>query len=559
MARMSKRKRLLLRVVLGIAVAACLSVVYVQLDSRFGKLNIGGGLTRSQAIALAEVAKTRPLELVTAQPRSFDSRAIVLLPPLYRLPGATRTGWASTGFAIGDGTLIATAFHCVEICHQMARNGVLARPLVISPYYGDVFEAEIVAVDRDADLAILRAPWASHPAFALANDAEFMEAKELAAVGRPASRMGRLPALETIPVLKLDPASKSDTYVVGAVRHAGPGWSGAPMVLPGSGKVAGILTTHHLRNIEDQILFKDLSGCGAPVIRSLLENEGLTEGEEPTENAGPSLPDAELAFSAIMDSLKAMRKADLEQATERAAELVRLRPRSHVSKILYAWFAELWRAQLARKGEEREFPAEEAFRQAVELAPRSAMARAFLGQFLHHEKRYDEALEHLRAAEELDPDLAFASIIQMQVFRETSPAKAEREGRRFVEERPECAELWLELALSLRDQEKHAEAAETAHKALDLGLSSCRRASSACMVAYRGHPDEAEKHIRLIAEEHDCEICWFSLAKFLADHWPNRAQEALEALEKAEAHINPGSGLPEPFQALRQKLEAPAN
>ena len=224
---MSKRKRLLFGVVLGIAIAACLSVLYSQLHSRLSKLNIGGGLTRSQATALAEVAKTRPLELVTAQPRSFDPRAIVLLPPLHRLPGVTRTGWASTGFAIGDGTLIATAFHCVETCHQRARNGVLANPLVISPYYGDVREAKIVAVDLDADLAILRAPWASHPAFALANDAEFMEAKELAAVGRPTSRMGRLPALETIPVLKLDPASKSDTYVVGAVRHAGPGWSGS--------------------------------------------------------------------------------------------------------------------------------------------------------------------------------------------------------------------------------------------------------------------------------------------------------------------------------------------
>jgi len=37
----------------------------------------------------------------------------------------------------------------------------------------------------------------------------------------------------------------------------------------------------------------------------------------------------------------------------------------------------------------------------------------------------------------------------------------------------------------------------------------------------------------------------------------DRDHEALEALQKPQAHINPGNDLPEPFQALRQKLEAP--
>jgi len=561
MARMSKRKRLVLEAILGVAVGACLSVVFIQLRPQLANLKRDRE-ARRQTISLVESAKARVLEPVNARPRPFDMRAIVFLPRLYKIPEVIQSGGTPAGFAVGDGTLIATAFHCVEPLQQKARTGALAKPLVISPYYGDVFEAEIVAVDREADLAILRAPWTSHPAFALASEREFAEATELAAVGFPPAELfkdipvsiGRSPAMETAPVLKLDPASKSETYVVGAVRHAGPGWSGSPMVLPESGKIGGILVTQHIHNIEDKILVKDLRGCGAPVIRSLLEHGGLAEGARHAETAGPSPPDADRAFSAILDSVEAMHRADMECATRRAAELVELRPLSCVSRILYAWFAEIRRDELARKGEDIEFPAVDTLRQSVELAPRSAMARAALGELLCYEERYDEALEHLHVAVELDPDLVFARMFQMRALRGKSPVDAESAGRRFVQAMPECGELWLELALALDEQDKHEEASEAAQKALDLEFSACQRTCLACSIAYQGRPEEFEKHIRRVAETHDCEVYWFSLAALLADLSPDRTEEALKALETAEAHIWSGSDLPEPFKALRQKL-----
>ena len=40
---------------------------------------------------------------------------------------------------------------------------------VISPYYGDVFDFKIAAIDKQADIAILKAPWPRHPALKLAS------------------------------------------------------------------------------------------------------------------------------------------------------------------------------------------------------------------------------------------------------------------------------------------------------------------------------------------------------------------------------------------------------
>jgi len=65
--------------------------------------------------------------------------------------------------AFGDGSLIATAAHCVDDFLEVRRRSILAVPLVFSPYRGEVFEAEIVGVDAAADLAILKVRWGGTP------------------------------------------------------------------------------------------------------------------------------------------------------------------------------------------------------------------------------------------------------------------------------------------------------------------------------------------------------------------------------------------------------------
>jgi len=57
--------------------------------------------------------------------------------------------WPRVGFAIGDGTLILTAAHCVSDLDDKGSQAVSPETFVISPYYGDVFEFKILAVDKE--------------------------------------------------------------------------------------------------------------------------------------------------------------------------------------------------------------------------------------------------------------------------------------------------------------------------------------------------------------------------------------------------------------------------
>ena len=80
-----------------------------------------------------------------------------------------------------------TAAHCVNDMVQDSRKGILIKPKVLSRYYGDIFEAEILAVDDHADIAILQVAWNSHPTLELATTEEVLQAKEIIIAGYPPS------------------------------------------------------------------------------------------------------------------------------------------------------------------------------------------------------------------------------------------------------------------------------------------------------------------------------------------------------------------------------------
>jgi hypothetical protein len=115
----------------------------------------------------------------------FDPRAIVVLEYLdWRHNGFGIKG-TKVAFAIGDGSLLLTAAHCVDDFQPTTDAPISIDPVVISPYYGDVFDVKIVSIDKKADLAILKAPWSTHPAFALASQEEFDAAKYILVASRP--------------------------------------------------------------------------------------------------------------------------------------------------------------------------------------------------------------------------------------------------------------------------------------------------------------------------------------------------------------------------------------
>ena len=100
------------------------------------------------------------------------------------------------GFAVGDGRTILTAAHCVEAFENA--NHSLLQPLVISRFHGGIFEAEIVDIDEQNDIAILKPAWNSHPGLKIETTYRWKQARKIAIAGyRPSgTKVSRQMALQ---------------------------------------------------------------------------------------------------------------------------------------------------------------------------------------------------------------------------------------------------------------------------------------------------------------------------------------------------------------------------
>src|SRR5438270_9345377 len=76
--------------------------------------------------------------------------------------------WTGSGFVIGDGRWIVTNHHVVTRKFSPERYLMLHDATVLSPWTGQAHHARVVAVDQQADLALLRLEDTVLPSFALA-------------------------------------------------------------------------------------------------------------------------------------------------------------------------------------------------------------------------------------------------------------------------------------------------------------------------------------------------------------------------------------------------------
>jgi S1-C subfamily serine protease len=194
------------------------------------------GQTPARAAAVMAGTKTRPLLSVTNRSLGFDPRAIVVLAYLGESQDRRTYRGNRVAVAFGDGSLLATAAHCVDDFAEARQKAILAQPLIFSPYHGDVFEAEILAVDASADLAILCVAWKEHPALPLADDQELQAAQEMLVAGYAPSEKKdgtrlvapRQLSAEQLPVVQITVSNGAHRVILGGARFIGPGWSGSP-------------------------------------------------------------------------------------------------------------------------------------------------------------------------------------------------------------------------------------------------------------------------------------------------------------------------------------------
>ena len=173
-----------------------------------------------------------------------------------------RFGFRGTGFAVGDGTLIAT---CAHVLHPDEGLSTGPRMAVLMPDTGDKERpdlrlATIEAVDRQRDLALLRLEGRPLAPLTLAEEGEAREGLSIGVLGFPiGGTLGFAPvthrgivasitslALPAVTAAQLDPRAatrlrEGNFEILQLDATAYPGNSGGPVFDASTGKVLGVL------------------------------------------------------------------------------------------------------------------------------------------------------------------------------------------------------------------------------------------------------------------------------------------------------------------------------
>lgn len=525
----------LLAFLLGVAVAAGLLVLLEFRDEIFSV---------SREVAVESI-------------QSVDPRAIVALEFIEQKPGAGFSiRWPAVAFAIGDGTLLLTAAHCLGDIEERAHSIDSTDIVAISPYYGDVFAVERVAIDRRADFAILRASWPTHPALALASTEDLADATEMLIVSRPqAGQINTEIRTERLPILRSTGAAANEAIQLEGTRQVAGGWSGSPLLLPDTGAVAGITTQLRTRQFRRfrfwPTTLQDVLGCAVDSVHARLHELGLEAAALRPPEALEPIPDADHGFRLAMASFAALHAGKWDGAMESARELAGLRADSVQAHLLAAF------AAVAGAGEPNALSpqvleqAQASYLKAIEADPNDAHAYAIYGNFLAARGQGPESLVQAEKALAIDPNDRLAQVNRLRLL---PFAQARQAAEQFIERNPGDPYSWFYYGNALVHLQEPELALEAVQRAVDLDPDGLFDGVKGAALAALGRLDEAEDCYRLMAERCCCQRCWYRYAAFIVDHRPDKLDEAQRALDLAESRSQTHRVSPQEMNDLRFRL-----
>jgi len=455
-------------------------------------------------------------------------------------------GRPGTGFTIGDGTLVVTPYHVAAEASQEGEHRMLGVIKVVSPYLGQCCYAEIVALSERRDLILLKVPWAGHPAFELATNQELLQATDLEVVGI-------LPIISAIPpestrpfppsliaernVLEIDFVAvrqQIPRFVSLAGRgQMGPGWSGAPMIIPETLKAAGCFV-----RLNKSVRSGELTSQGPALAQAKrLAKEGhQSESLTASEPILPRAADGYAVTRLFLQANKLLVRDDYAEASAKAEELLTLRPESPVLRVLAAQLQE------EQDNSER---AEAHYQTALGFDPKAPMPRMMYGQFLL-DRDPDKGLEILGG---LWGNVRMRPWLILVMWNVLSERPLDENGLQRLQEalavEPANAYLWFNLGGAQIQLGPEDEGFRSMIRAVELlPERGSLRGHLARLLEKNGRLDEAEEHFRsLLPIEPENPVVHFWLARFLLRHRPEARAEALRVAQRALA-LQPRGGLP---------------
>jgi len=451
------------------------------------------------------------------------------------------------GFAVGDGRTVITAAHCME---DFENDGLsLFQPLVISRYYGDAFEADIVDIDEQNDIALLRPTWNSHPGLKIETGNQWKAAEKIVIAGyRPryasngaGEKLSRLRSLEEETVVRTRGKGRY-AIQLGSVEFPGKGWSGSAFVMPDTGAVVGVLSNErYTRSFFRKKHY--IFGCNPEAISDIFRRNASPPG---VPNVSPPIAGAAEHFDAILLLFDSILANEKEQSRDIARMLCRKCPDSYVLHIIAAWILDA--------PEDEEY-----FFKAIDLAHDRPLPHAAYGSYLLNHNRPKRALPEFESTLAIDPNHIFAQTGRIIALTRTNPPEAEAEAREMVKRWPSNGRFWFELSRTLRAQRKYEQELPIIEKAIQLPhperLEQLYRRHLADSLANNKNYSEAEEAYKLALKDHLCARCWSAYASLLIRMGPARAADARAALDKAESLNKDNSVPPRNIERLETAID----
>jgi tetratricopeptide (TPR) repeat protein len=444
----------------------------------------------------------------------------------------------SHGVVVGDGSLVVVGDR-VAFDTPAGRRRYLARCITVaSPYLGDVADAEVVACDTRASLAVLRVPWRGHPALEPADDQSILGAERMVLMGMPGvveALLGKAPP-QADPSSSLKEETCNVDYV--AVREGRPwfirlqasegfsDWGVAPMLLPGTARMAALAVFRFAEGgVEGMVLNR---------VEALADHLRASDRSRAETTADRSADRVQEAFDLYVRTRVLGLRRRYKECAAQCRKLIELRP-----KCFYGYVCAAEMAEHAGRMEE----AERLYREAVNRAPDSFTAQVSYGDFLERQDRPDEALPIF---ESLWSRVARRPYLSLDVYDTLTKKGEHARCCRFMEEAlavdPNDGFILIRLGNSRHALQEYGAAADAFGGAADLLPDhETVRAHFARNLELAGHLEEAEVQYRRAVEAHpDSEFAHHTFASFLAQHRPERRQEALTEA-RAALRLHDGS------------------
>jgi tetratricopeptide (TPR) repeat protein len=442
---------------------------------------------------------------------------------------------SGNGFVIGDGTLVVTAQHLVFGESEQGGHRMPGLIMVFSPYLGDACYGEIIASNRELDLAIIKVSWLGHPGLKLADDDRITDLEEIEFIGMSAVIINfasdvnepfeegfslqheRLP-IDFVAVRRRIPQFIS----LSGVGELGSGWSGSPMLISGTSDAAGCFVRVLVKGQEPT----SAQGPAISYVKRFVEKNGQKKSLIPMGKILLRPSNGTEVFLLALKTYQNYSRDEYDLAFKHTQELMVLRSESAFIYNLAAGAAEK-----QNKTEQ----AEQYYQKALELNPESITAKIYYAQFLS-ERQSEKALDILQQLWQFEEAKQHVALLMNNIlFARGEYKRCSEFLNEAIKINPDNAYLWFSLGASQFYMGETDNSVTSMARAVELFPERGPfRGQLARMMEQTGKLDEAEKHFReLLNIEPENPVVHFWLAQFLAKHKPEAKDEALKEAQFA--------------------------